>query len=928
MKMRKLIVLLKNPNTPYAVWQKNKLNQRWDWSENNSEFAPILKQYGLALPLSHWQAELDALEKNEAKFKEVNLDFHKITIRLQLVGQDKNYLLAIHTNKFADSPKVKVDTFNFFDYLENAILEIDQDNNFKTVSRIQNTMPLDESWFLGKNIFDVFELPFAEYLSKLLKNCQNHQLPLQSEFIASTGLAYGINIYKINYHEQVTTKVLILKNISEEKKAAAALKLSLEQFETQYQNIPNPTHSFQYQADKKALVLVAYNQAALRITEGVVAYFVGQTVDEMYVDSPEVVSQVWNCFENKVNLYQKMPFYLKVLDRHFHFNVSYIFVAPDLVMVHTEDITEKWNVEQELKKQQQQQTQLLLDLQKKDRLLSAVAYSTELLLSNDDLIRAIKKGFERICQNVSADFAFLFQNTQDESGAWYSNLLTGWTTTHFTAEDKNQWQRIRVDTVPAEVADCLGQGQIFSTFVRLLPASHLKTLLEKNAIKSVLAIPVVVKNKFWGLIGFDDCVQERVWADDEKAILTAFANSVAAAIERKMYEAELLAAKNAAEEACRAKAQFLANMSHEIRTPMNGVLGLSNLLSNTQLTDKQHLYLENIQVSARSMLGIINDILDFSKIEAHKMELEQIPFDMDELIRHVLHTTSVYAKAKGLSLIYHHPEKPAFQSYFLGAPDKIKQILNNLLCNATKFTEKGTIQLTLRTDCIENDNYAVSITVEDTGIGIPADKLDSIFESFNQGDNSTTRKYGGTGLGLAISKSLALLMGGIIELQSQEGKGSCFTLKINLKSCSPAIAMTKPKLMGDNFQILDKKAHILIVEDNKINMLVIRNYLKNKLPEAVLVEAKDGKEAVELFNNQFVDLVFMDVQLPVLSGYDATLQIRDIEQRQQRQSTPIIGLTAGAMAMDKENCIKAGMNDYISKPFQPAEIDRILEVYI
>jgi CheY-like chemotaxis protein len=250
------------------------------------------------------------------------------------------------------------------------------------------------------------------------------------------------------------------------------------------------------------------------------------------------------------------------------------------------------------------------------------------------------------------------------------------------------------------------------------------------------------------------------------------------------------------------------------------------------------------------------------------------------------------------------------------------------LSNSVKFTRAGNIHLTLKTTATPNkpNFFCVEISVKDTGIGIAEEKLEAIFESFNQADNSTTRKYGGTGLGLSISKNLAELMGGTLSLQSQKNKGSCFMLSIQLQEADISAIPTTTEKLKINPNL--KSANILIVEDNKINMLVILTYLKNKLPNAQLSEVQNGQEAVNIFKQNRFDLIFMDIQLPILNGYDATRQIRQYEAQHYFNAIPIIGLTAGAMLSDKENCLASGMNSYLSKPFSPKEIDDILNMYL
>lgn len=388
----------------------------------------------------------------------------------------------------------------------------------------------------------------------------------------------------------------------------------------------------------------------------------------------------------------------------------------------------------------------------------------------------------------------------------------------------------------------------------------------------------------------------------------------------KQAQTELLKAKDEAEAANIAKGRFLANVSHEIRTPMNGIVGFLELLEATGLNREQSEYLNDVKSAAEALLFLINDILDYSRAEADKLMFENIPFNLHKLVEESISLFTPSVQKKGTKLI-HHISRDVPRNV-IGDPVRLRQVLNNIIGNAVKFTGKGQVSITVGSSDDSAKTVLVRFEIRDTGIGMSRDTVNKLFQAFTQADASTTRKYGGTGLGLAISKKIIDLLDGIIEVESEPDKGTCFKISLRFEKAESCDARIQPaeSSSAESTAVMISNARILLVEDIAANRK-LAGILLQKMGCAVDF-AENGRQAVEMCNKTAYNLLLMDCQMPVMDGYEASKAIRS--EGGKNSNTPIVAMTADAQESDRENSREAGMNDYISKPVSRKKLEECI----
>lgn len=423
-----------------------------------------------------------------------------------------------------------------------------------------------------------------------------------------------------------------------------------------------------------------------------------------------------------------------------------------------------------------------------------------------------------------------------------------------------------------------------------------------------LEVPIITKdrNEIW--------VGQNINTIREDGRLVGFQGVARNIDNRIQFEEELIRAKEEAEETAKLKSQFLANMSHEIRTPLNGIVGIGKLLKETELNEKQSEYVKAIISSSNQLMGIVNNILDLSKLDAEKMVIEDNTFDFQELISGIEAIYEKRAGEKGVKFACIYDDY--IPKYLIGDSIKINQILHNLIGNALKFTKDGSVLVTTYLSKQDENECVVGFKIADTGIGIPEDKLNDVFQAFVQSNSSTSREYGGTGLGLAIVDRLVKLLGGKIFLKSALNKGTTFTVEIPLKAANQAEIEASIKLpLHNEYNLSNTK--VLLVEDNKVNQIVTSDLLKSQNCKVTI--CNNGQEALEEFIENDYDIILMDMQMPVMDGYTAMRIIRNDIQNEKR-NVPIIALTAHAFQGELDKCKVSGATDYLSKPFEPTSL--------
>jgi PAS domain S-box-containing protein len=576
----------------------------------------------------------------------------------------------------------------------------------------------------------------------------------------------------------------------------------------------------------------------------------------------------------------------------------------------------------DLRKIRQAENELL----RQDKLLKAVNDMASLLMGSeqDSFDKVMIHALHTLGESIDADRMYIWKN-YEKDGRLYCEQVYLCHRDRIPLMLEREQKAIAYDEVSPVWRETLAKGECINVILRDMP-EDIRLHLGPEAAKSTLLIPMFFRNVFWGLVGFDDCRRERHFTEPEENVMKSGGLLLASAIVRNEMTENLIQAREEALASTRAKSAFLANMSHEIRTPMNAIIGMSAIARGSGGNiDKIDDCLEKIGSASKHLLGVINDVLDMSKIEARKFELSEEPFSFRRMVKSLYNINIGKVEDKSQTLTMEVADD--VPRVLVGDEVRLSQVITNLLSNAIKFTPGGGfIRFEARQLRREGDEVMLEMFVEDTGIGIEEDKLDKLFSAFEQADVGITRNYGGTGLGLAISKSIVEQMGGSIRIESEYGKGSrfVFTIRIGWAEDDDTPEIEE----GKTTEVYDFSGRtILLVEDIEINRTIVITLLEST---GVKIEsAENGLEALEMVtaNPDRYDLIFMDIHMPMMDGYEATRRIRRLNPSWAAH-VPIVAMTANAFAEDIQRCKQAGMDDHLAKPIDLDALLETIEKYI